>query len=187
MLRLAVLALLVALLAIGTVPTQAAPPASWPVEGSSVEYALRSSASAPDGSYSQVTTATLRLTYSAGAWHGTCSGATTTSTDVSTTETFEVATPAPPPMMPTRTHRGDAVDPALTAAQPVGCRQDEGTLVVDGHGDPGKAKTILAQEAVDASPYLDAAMAWDGRTGLVLSWSHAASGGGFEGRLTQRT
>lgn len=183
MLRVVGLALVLFAFAVAVIPSQAAPPSPVPTEGSSVQYTLRSSGGAPDGSFRVVTESTLLLRFVDGAWTGKCSGTTTTdSYGTVTSESFARDSPLPPPRMPGRLHRGETVDPALLDAASEGCRHDLGELVVAGRANDG-AKSMLATESAEASAYQDAALSWDAKTGLVRSWSFAGRSGGFEGRL----
>ena len=183
MLRAVALAVLLAAAAVAVVPSQAAPPSSGPVEGSSVTYLLRSSGGAPDGSFRVVTESTLLLRFIDGAWTGTCTGTSTTDAygEVSS-ESFARDSPLAPPRMPMRVHRGDVVDPVLLSSAAEGCRHDLGELVVAGRAKD-EARTLTATEASQASVYQDAALSWDAKTGLVRSWSFAGRSGGFEGVL----
>lgn len=183
MLRAVALALVLVALAVAVMPSQATPASSGPSGGTSIEYALRSSGGAPDGSFRVVTESTLVLRFVDGAWTGTCTGVRTTDAYGSVTpESFTQASPMAPARMPGRLHRGETVDPVLLSAASEGCRHDLGELVVAGRASDG-TKSMLATESAQANAYQDAALSWDAKTGLVRSWSFAGHGGGFEGVL----
>lgn len=151
-----------------------APPAS---ADQSADYDLRSSASAPDGSYATRTDARLALRLVDGAWTGTCTGVTTTIVDGVTTEVaFTRDSPLAPPTVSGRLRQGDAVDPDLTVLAAEGCRQDLGELVVDGrHGGTTTASAATGTQ--------ESQLSWDPRTGLVTGWSFVGQGGSFGATL----
>lgn len=179
--RVAVVALALAVAVVAPTQADRGGKAGWPQEGSTLTYDLRAAGGAPDGSFLQATASRLVLRLADGAWTGSCTGTTTTQTDGdATTQGFERPSPLAPPSMPTRVHQGDMVDPDLTSAAAPGCRHDVGPVVV---AKGAKGGSLHAAEDDAASAYQDVQVAWDKRSGLVQAWSFAGRSGGFEGRL----
>lgn len=153
-----------------------------PHEGSTIEYELASSFTAPDGSYRHETTSRLRLVFDGSTWSGTCAGATTETFDgVTTTSTWSVSSGGRPAMAPTDARRGSTVTVPLLDGADIseGCRQRGDEVHVLGH----KRQVTTAEELPDTSPYQDVSVSWDRGTGLVLDWTRAVRDGSSSGRL----
>lgn len=174
------------------------PVTAWPQAGSFVTYRLHSAGGAPDGSWSQDTTATLRLAYDGSAWAGRCVGRTTTTdyTGASSTSSFDVAVQGSPATAPRDATQGTTFDPdLLESAGLAQCRHGEDAIVAEDFGphqtslrdSPGgrqvTLQTWLGGETADASAYESNLLVWETRLGLALDWSHSARGGGLNGHL----
>lgn len=155
---------------------------AWPRQGSTVEYELRTSFTAPDGSYHREATATLALAYDGTLWSGSCVGSETEVVDgVATSEEFATPSLGTPPVGPTDAKPGETVALALLDDPQVAeaCRQRGETVeVVRLRGG-----SILAEEMPETSDYQDVAATWDRETGLVLEWTRAVRTGSVTGRL----
>lgn len=159
-------------------------PPSWPHEGSMVEYELRSSFMAPDGSYRQETSSRLRLVFDGSAWSGTCAGTTSETLDgFSTQSTWSVPSGGRPAVAPTDARRGSTVTVPLLDGVDIaeGCRQRGEAVQVVGH----KRQVTTGVEPANTSPYQDVSVSWDRGTGLVLDWSKAFRNGSSSGRLVE--
>jgi hypothetical protein len=189
--RLATVLSLVAVAAVLVLPSWSSLPASippgrqaeaWPREGSTVEYHLRTSFAAPDGSYRQETTARLALAFDGAAWKGICSGETLEVLDGEATRSaWSVDSGGQPASAPRGAHPRQQVVVALLDDGDIaeGCRQRGETVqVVRRHGDE-----LLGQELPESSGYQEVAVSWDVDTGLVHGWSRLVSGGSVTGQL----
>lgn len=155
--------------------------APWPREGSSVEYELRSSFTAPDGSYHVESTSRLALVYDGTAWNGTCAGETLEVVDgVPLLSTWSSPSGGRPASAPTGARRGETVvvtlldDPGVAQ----GCWQrSEDVAVVAG------GRRAAGEELEETSAYQDVTVTWDRKTGLVQDWSRQVRSGSTAGRL----
>jgi hypothetical protein len=189
--RAASVLLLAAVAAVLVLPSWSSLPAAippgrqaeaWPRDGSTVEYDLRTSFSAPDGSYRQETTARLLLAFDGTGWAGTCSGETLEVVDGAATRSrWSVDSGGQPASAPRGAHPRQQVVVALLDDGGIaeGCRQRGETVqVVRRHGD-----TLLGEELPETSGYQAVSVSWDVGTGLVEEWSRLVQGGSAAGRL----
>ncbi|HUR25892.1 MAG TPA: hypothetical protein VM327_07770 [Candidatus Thermoplasmatota archaeon] len=159
-------------------------PAAWPRNGSTVEYDLASSFTAPDGSYHQETASRLRLVFDGTAWSGTCTGTARETVDGTTTRSsWSASSGGEPARAPRDARRGSTVTVPLFEGVDIaeGCRQRAETVHVVGH----KRQVTTGVEPAGTSPYQDVSIAWDRGTGLVLDWSKAFRDGSSSGRLVE--
>ena len=185
---------LAALLTAPMVPAERG--ASWPEQGSRVEYALATSFTAPDGSYQRSSTARLVLSFDGTSWSGVCEATVAETVDgVTTTTMTSEAYGGAPAVAPGGARRGaDLVLPLLSdSGVAEACRQ--GPLAVevagkerreagwaDARGRPVHVSAWTGQEPADGMPR-DLGAAWEARTGVVLDWSFAAPGRSWSGEL----
>lgn len=155
--------------------------ADWPREGSTVEYGLRSSFIAPDGSYQVDTSARLTLAFDGAAWNGTCSGETVEVVDgVTLQSNWSSPSGGRPAFGPVDARRGEIATVALLddAGIAQGCWHRGEDVVVVGAG-----RRMVGEELEESSAYQDVAITWDRKTGLVQDWSRAVRSGASSGHL----
>jgi hypothetical protein len=179
------------------------PVAAWPIEGSFASYGLRDGFTSPGGGYSIYTEATLRLTYHAGAWSGTCQGHTQESRSDGPNDPYVVyhdftwtyAVHEGPPAAPTapivgasynfhplETSSGGTPDTSSCAhneriSNTVGMARAQ-THLKDRDGHPLTLPVWWAHhDPNDPTPVADD-LYWEPHLGLMVEWSHSQQDGG---------
>lgn len=151
---------------------------AWPKQGSYLKYDLRSSSSAPDGSWWMVEEVVAKVWVQDGAWRGWCEGTRTEFAEFAEPQWSNTTVGAPVRTGPLKGSVDTALgkDTALTVLS--GCYAQPATMrvtAIEDHtvtddGTPVEVLSFRADELPDESAYRDWRANWDAHHGLLLQW-----------------